>query len=154
MGIDPSFGSSSFGIVATRFENERIEVVIAEQHERPQFESMINRIFEIRNQIGNISAIYVDSGNSEVWSSLKREFNEDYRDKYVFDRLAYYKKNNLNPANYMKIIPVPFSTQGACFMTKNSYSSDVGTQSNVRYKKYHLRSHIFPFDVPSGFDSY
>jgi hypothetical protein len=39
-------------------------------------------------------------------------------------------------------------------MTKNSYSSDVGTQSNVRYEKYHLRSHIFPFDVPSGFDSY
>jgi hypothetical protein len=27
--------------------------------------------------------------------------------------LAEYKKNNLDPANYMKVIPVPFSTQGA-----------------------------------------
>ena len=33
VGIDPSFGSSKFGIVATRFVNERIEVVIAEEHD-------------------------------------------------------------------------------------------------------------------------
>jgi uncharacterized protein (DUF1684 family) len=39
--------------------------------------------------------------------------NEPHSERYVFDKLAYYKKNNLNPANYMKVIPIPFSTQGA-----------------------------------------
>jgi hypothetical protein len=34
IGIDPSFGSSKFGIVATKFVNERIEVVEAEEFER------------------------------------------------------------------------------------------------------------------------
>ena len=36
IGIDPSFGSK-FGIVATRFVNERIEVFEAEEYERPDF---------------------------------------------------------------------------------------------------------------------
>ena len=44
IGIDPSFGSSKFGIVATRFVNERIEVVEAEEFERPDFNDMINKL--------------------------------------------------------------------------------------------------------------
>jgi len=39
--------------------------------------------------------------------------NEPYSESYVFGKLSYYKKNNINPANYMKVIPIPFSTQGA-----------------------------------------
>lgn len=50
IGIDPSFGSSKFGIVATRFVNERIEVIEAEEFERPDFNDMINRIWEIKQQ--------------------------------------------------------------------------------------------------------
>jgi hypothetical protein len=41
IGIDPSFGSSKFGIVATRFVNERIEVFEAEDFKRPDFNDMI-----------------------------------------------------------------------------------------------------------------
>jgi hypothetical protein len=116
VGIDSSFGSSKFGIVATRFVNERIEVVISEEYDRPDFNAMINRIFQLRPELGNISAIYVDAANPEMWQSLKKEFNETYNDRYVFDKLAYHKKNNLDPANYMKIIPVPFSTMGASML--------------------------------------
>ena len=42
IGIDPSFGSGKFGIVATRFVNERTEVIEAEEFERPDFNDMIN----------------------------------------------------------------------------------------------------------------
>ena len=49
IGIDPSFGSK-FGIVATRFVNERIEVFEAEEYERPDFNDMINRVWEIKQQ--------------------------------------------------------------------------------------------------------
>jgi hypothetical protein len=51
--------------------------------------------------------------NPEIWSSLKRMINEPHSEQYVFEKLSYYKKNNINPANYMKVIPIPFSTQGA-----------------------------------------
>ena len=39
--------------------------------------------------------------------------NEPYSEQYVFEKLAYYKKNNINPALYMKVIPVAFSINGA-----------------------------------------
>jgi hypothetical protein len=39
--------------------------------------------------------------------------NEPHSEQYVTEKLAYYKKNNVNPANYMKVIPVPISINGA-----------------------------------------
>jgi hypothetical protein len=116
IGIDPSFGSSNFGIVATRFVNERIEVIEAEEYERPDFNDMIDRVWQIKQKHkveDNNLTIYVDSANPEIWSSLKRMLNEPHSEQYVFEKLSYYKKNNINPANYMKVIPVPFSTNGA-----------------------------------------
>jgi hypothetical protein len=79
---------------------------------------MINRVWEIKQQHkvdDNNLTIYVDAANPEIWSSLKRMLNEPHSERYVFDKLAYYKKNNLNPAGLggMKVIPVPFLTQGA-----------------------------------------
>jgi hypothetical protein len=117
VGIDPSFGGSSkFGIVATRFVNSRIEVVIAEEHGRPDFSSMIDRVFEIKRQMG-ISACYVDAANPEVWSSLKKEvFDEPYSESYISEKVAYCKKNNLDLNGYMVCIPVPFSTQGRAML--------------------------------------
>jgi hypothetical protein len=117
VGIDPSFGSSKFGIVATRFVNERIEVVVAEEHSRPSFAAMIDRVFEIKKQLGGISVIYVDAANPLIWQELKKEWGEPHSDSYVFERLAYYRKHNIDPANgYMKIIPVPFSTHGKAML--------------------------------------
>ena len=112
VGVDPSFGSSKFGIVATRWVNERIEIVIAEEHHRPDFSAMIDRIWEINNQM-HISAIYCDAANPEIWKELKKQFNEQYSESYVFERLAQCKKNNTDPNTFMRVIPVPFSTQGA-----------------------------------------
>jgi hypothetical protein len=74
---------------------------------------MINRVWEIKQQHkvdDNNLTIYVDAANPEIWSSLKRMLNEPHSERYVFDKLAYYKKNNLNPAGLggMKVTPVPF----------------------------------------------
>jgi hypothetical protein len=116
IGIDPSFGSSKFGIVATRFVNEHIEVIEVEEHIRPDFSSMLERVWQIKQHHkvdDNNLTIYVDTANPEIWSSLKRMLNEPHSEQYVFEKLSYYKKNNINPANYMKVIPVPFSTHGA-----------------------------------------
>jgi hypothetical protein len=41
--------------------------------------------------------------------------NEPHSEQYVSEKLAYYKKNNLNPAGPggMIVIPIPFSINGA-----------------------------------------
>jgi hypothetical protein len=75
IGVDPSFGSSKFGIVTTRFVNERIEVVEAEEYERPDFNDMINRVWEIKqkHKVENSNlTIWCDAANPEIWGSLKR----------------------------------------------------------------------------------
>jgi hypothetical protein len=50
MGIDPAWGSSAFGIVITRFVDGKIQVLYADQFERPDFIEMIKgmgAIYEI-----------------------------------------------------------------------------------------------------------
>lgn len=79
---------------------------------------MINRVWEIKQKHkvdNNNLTIWCDAANPEIWGSLKRMFNEPYAERYVFDKLIYYRKNNLNPAGPggMIVIPVPFSTNGA-----------------------------------------
>jgi hypothetical protein len=43
-GVDAGFGSSKFAIVVTQFVNGKIQVIFAEEYERPNFAAMINRI--------------------------------------------------------------------------------------------------------------
>jgi len=44
MGIDPGFGSSPFGIVVTQFVDKIIQIVFAEEYERPDFEEMVRKV--------------------------------------------------------------------------------------------------------------
>lgn len=112
-GVDAGFGSSKFAIVVTQFVDDKIQVIFAEEYERPNFQAMINRIWEIKQKCGYVSNIYVDAANPEIWESLKREFNETYDNQYVRDQFVYCKKYNLHIEDRMIVIPVPFSVEGA-----------------------------------------
>jgi hypothetical protein len=109
VGIDPSFGSSKFGIVAVHFVDSRIQVVVAEEHDRPDFNSMIDRIYEIKRKVG-IDVCYVDAANPLIWQTLKKNiFNEIYAEFYVFSKLAECERNSTDPHTFMNVVPVPFS---------------------------------------------
>lgn len=99
LGIDPAFGSSKFAIVGTRFANERIEVVIAEDHDRPEFDMMIQRLWDVKQNY-NLSTIYVDAANSVIWSSLKRMFNEPHDIKYVSDKPRWCEEIKQPPSTF------------------------------------------------------
>jgi hypothetical protein len=112
-GVDAGFGSSNFAIVVTQYVDGKIQVIFAEEYERPNFQAMINRIWEIKQKCGYISNIYCDAANPEIWESLKREFEERYDNQYVRDQFSYCKKYNLHIEDRMIVVPVPFSVEGA-----------------------------------------
>lgn len=47
MGIDPGWGSSAFGIVLLQVSNGRIEVLVADEFERPRYEDMASKVIDM-----------------------------------------------------------------------------------------------------------
>lgn len=56
--------------------------------------------------------IYVDAANPEFITTLKELVGESTRWDYINEKILYCKKHNLDLANYMTVIPVPFNTSG------------------------------------------
>ena len=121
LGIDPGWGSSAFGLCLLQLANGRIEVLYAEEFERPRFEDMSTKVIDIikglnRRNIGpdytDLVKIYVDAANPEFITTLKREVGESTNWEYIQERISYCKKNSLDLAGYMTVIPVPFSVAG------------------------------------------
>ena len=113
IGIDPGFGSSRFAIVITQYVDGKIQVIHAEEYDRPNFTEMIDTIWQLKQKCGHISNIYVDAANPEVWKSLKREFNEPFNQQYMSSQIADCKKYNLHLEDRMIVVPIPFSVEGA-----------------------------------------
>jgi hypothetical protein len=57
VGVDAGFGSSRFAIVVTQYVDCKIQVIFAEEYERPNFQAMINRIWMIKQQCDQVSNI-------------------------------------------------------------------------------------------------
>ena len=113
IGLDPSFGSSKFAIVATQLVNGKIQTIHAEEYDRPNFTDMTDKVWTLKQKYGHVTNIYIDAANPEVWQALKKEFNEIYRDDYIKGTIAQCKKFNLHVEDRMFIVPVPFSVEGA-----------------------------------------
>ena len=102
LGVDPAFGSSSFGLVLTEHlqEEDKIRVLLAEEYtDHPDPNAMVERIFQIHREFFNLH-IFVDAAARGFITSLKIAFNENPHYEKVEDVLL--------SAN--KIIPVAFST--------------------------------------------
>ena len=119
MGIDPGFGSSPFGIVIIQFSDSILQVLYADEFERPRYEDMINKVSHLYEPFTNIKNIFVDASSPELISSLKREVAQE-RDNwtYVQEKMVYCKKHRLDINRFMKVVPVPFQYGGK----KHAYS--------------------------------
>lgn len=103
-GIDAGFGSSKFAIVVTGLDRWGIvEVLYAEEYDRPNFMDMIDEIIKVRRNF-NVNALYVDDQNPEVVRALKEAYGEDQ------DYRAVMSKHKLGDAwmQWMSILPISF----------------------------------------------
>jgi hypothetical protein len=75
MGIDPAYGSSSFGIVVTQFVDGQVQILHAEEYKRPDFNEMLKMAW---NLIVNytVQKIYIDGANPSFIKSLKIQWGE------------------------------------------------------------------------------
>jgi hypothetical protein len=57
MGIDPAWGSSAFGIVVTQWVDEHIQVIHAEEYQRPDYNEMLKVVWKLLKKFNiNIAA--------------------------------------------------------------------------------------------------
>jgi hypothetical protein len=113
MGIDLGFGSSPFGICIIQFSDGVLQVLYADEFERPRYEDMINKLGDLYSMFTNIKNIFVDAANPELISSLKREVANE-RDNWAFvqEKMSYCKKHHVDINRHMKVVPVPFLREG------------------------------------------
>jgi hypothetical protein len=117
MGVDPGFGSSAFGIVVTRLLNEKIQVIFADEYDRPDYNVMLDKILELV-RIFNIDHTYVDGANPQIIASLKRGLGERSRPEQYTPLIERARKFGRPIENYMKVIPVHFAREHKELLTR------------------------------------
>ncbi len=107
MGIDPAYGSSSFGIVVTQLADNQVQVLYADEFQRPDFNEMLDTAIELIGKY-QVQKTYIDAANPSFIRSLKLAIGdrEDYE-----NQIAYYKKMKWNWHNHMTVIPVSFNVE-------------------------------------------
>jgi hypothetical protein len=76
MGIDPAYGSSSFGIVVTQFVDGQVQVLHAEEYKRPDFSEMLENVWGLLVKY-NVQKIYIDGVNPSFIKGLKYSGEKD-----------------------------------------------------------------------------
>jgi hypothetical protein len=117
-GIDPGFGSSKFGICVLEYSDSIIKVVYAKQFERSSFNDMVQKIWEIKTMVGELSNVYIDQANVEYIEAVKQELGDNTNWQIIHDTLKRYRDMNLRiERSDMKVIPVSFREEGASMLT-------------------------------------
>jgi hypothetical protein len=107
IGIDPAYGSSNFGIVGTQGVDQQIQVIYAEEFERPDFNEMLWLVAKLMQQYGYVR-VYIDGANPSFIKSLKRMIGEDeHYEKYTKEQMERHTRNMYS----MKVFPVNFTTK-------------------------------------------
>jgi hypothetical protein len=105
LGIDPAFGSSKFAFVLTQLANGRIEVLYADEFERPDFAAMISHALKLMTHF-SAHKIYVDASNPAIIMTLKRAFRE--RTDYQTQIAQLQERRVSDISHWMNVIPVAF----------------------------------------------
>jgi hypothetical protein len=108
MGIDPAFGLSAFGIVITQRADNQIQIMHAEEYQRPDFNQMLSVVWDLSRRFGKINKIYIDGSNPSFIRALKIQIGEDEEYEKII-REAKSRKQNYEFS--VDVVPVSFSTE-------------------------------------------
>ncbi len=126
IGLDPGYGSSPFAIVITQFRDGYVEVLFAEEYDRPLQNEIIERVIRLNNK-HHIGRILVDASDAGFISSLKQQIGDyDYKSYVQHDRVIknIYDSRLRQYSSNVKVFPVNFgSMHGEMLFHVNSILS-------------------------------
>jgi hypothetical protein len=108
MGIDPAFGSSAFGIVITQWVDNQIQIMHAEEYQRPDFNQMLSVVWDLFRRFGKINKIYIDGSNPSFIRALKIQIGEDEEYDEIIKEA---KSRKRNYEHDMDVVPVSFAAE-------------------------------------------
>jgi hypothetical protein len=108
MGIDPAWGSSPFGIVATQWQDDHIQILYADEFHRADYAEMLSLAYSLMSQY-QVDKTYIDGANPSFIRSLKLEIGEDPDYDKVIERAK--KEGFGDGTENMKIVPVHFGKE-------------------------------------------
>jgi len=118
MGIDPAYSfTGGFAILITELtpdptnkfsQDDYIQVVYANQTSAASPLAQLENAYELANQYG-VGNVYIDDSGAGYIRDLKRMFGEDVNYER---RLAECRKDNIDPAKVMRVVPVNFRQHG------------------------------------------
>jgi hypothetical protein len=108
MGIDPVWGSSAFSIVVTQWADGIVQIMHAEEYQRPDYNEMLSTVYGLISKY-KVDKIYIDGANPSFIKSLKLQIGEDPDyDKVI----ARYRSEKLGDGTKdMRIVPVNFNSE-------------------------------------------
>lgn len=117
MGLDPGFGSSPFGVCITELRDGMVNVLHAEEYQRPDFNQMIDIVLSLIQQYNihfdNSCRIFTDGANPEFIRALKARVYEDIEYEAQIDRWKSYNGANVITLRWlmdnMFVLPVSFA---------------------------------------------
>jgi hypothetical protein len=110
MGIDPGYGSSAFGVVVTQWANNTIQIMHAEQYDRPDYNEILSLVYSLMSKY-DVNKTYIDGANPAFIKSLKIQIGEDADyDKVIASYRSQGWGDDAAVAN-MRIIPVNFNKE-------------------------------------------
>jgi hypothetical protein len=109
MGIDPAWGSSAFGIVVTQFVDGIVQILHAEEYQRPDYNEMLSTVYRLMSKY-DVDKVYIDGANTSFIKSLKLQIGEDPDYDKVIARYRAEKLGD-NWSQNMRIVPVNFNSE-------------------------------------------
>ena len=117
IGIDPGFGPSAIGIVVAQLLNGQIQILYAEEFDRPDFADMVNLTFQLIGKYELVNRIYIDGSFPAFVKAIKRQLGPDeYADTYetvlgeFYRRLGKQTSMTVEEAfPRMRVIPISFA---------------------------------------------
>lgn len=110
MGIDCGFGSSAFGIVVTRISDDKIQILFADEFERPDYNQMLDTVLNLLMKY-SYCKIYVDGANPEFIRSLKYQLGEESNPLFYNASIERARKHRTLIEDVMNVVPVHFSAE-------------------------------------------
>jgi hypothetical protein len=121
MCLDPGYSSSKFAILIAEWNrrDRKIVILYANEFDKLNYDEAIDLVFRLIKQYGRVVNVGIDMSSLELVMSLKKKIGEREDWNYITSKLSHCAKHSLNPAQYMTIVPIPFTVTNKAYMISN-----------------------------------